>query len=178
MAHALSRVPLYFDNLMEVKCRPVPLCRLTRYPTICPPSHVTGVPALDSGGSATRREESREGCFLDPSWTKVGWPVTKGVRLCSETLLGWLVGEKGFETSDPLIPKKGLGRRTECFQSLALVLQPSHSCSITAFWGECKSSNGGPKPRVQTIPELDRRSSKANQLSDHFSLAEDYRPTL
>jgi hypothetical protein len=49
---------------------------------------------------------------------------------------------------EPLAQQKGLGCRAECFQSLTVVLQPSHSCSITSFWGECKSSNGSPRPGV------------------------------
>ena len=49
---------------------------------------------------------------------------------------------------DPLVPKKGLGCRAECFQSLAVMLRPSQSCSITSFWGECKSLNGSPKLRI------------------------------
>jgi len=52
---------------------------------------------------------------------------------------------RGFDT---LVPKKVLGSRTECFQSLTVVLQPSHSCSITSFRGECKPSNGSPRPGV------------------------------
>jgi hypothetical protein len=43
-------------------------------------------------------------------------------------------------TSDPLVPKKGLGCRTECFESLTVVLQPFYSCSITTFEDQCKSS--------------------------------------
>jgi len=50
--------------------------------------------------------------------------------------------------TEPLARKKVLGSRTECFQSLTVVLQPSHSCSVTSFKGECKSSNGSPKPGV------------------------------
>src|SRR5215831_9928678 len=40
--------------------------------------------------------------------------------------------------AENLVPKKGLGCRTECFQSLTVVLQPSHSCSIISVWNLCK----------------------------------------
>ena len=50
-------------------------------------------------------------------------------------------------TSDPLIPKKGLGCRAECFQSLRVVLQTSQSCSITPFGSECKSPKWQPQTR-------------------------------
>jgi hypothetical protein len=52
-----------------------------------------------------------------------------------------------------LVPKKGLGCRTGCFQSLTVVLQPTHSCSITSFWNECASSNGSPRPGVQAFEQ-------------------------
>ena len=42
------------------------------------------------------------------------------------------------------VPKMGLGCRAECFQSLTVVLRPSHSCSITPVWKVCKPSNGNP----------------------------------
>jgi hypothetical protein len=45
---------------------------------------------------------------------------------------------------ESLVPKKGLGRRAERFQSCVVVLQPSHSCSITSFRGVCKPSSGNP----------------------------------
>jgi hypothetical protein len=45
---------------------------------------------------------------------------------------------------DPLVPKKGLGCRAECFQSHRVALRPSHSCSITPVWNICKPSNGNP----------------------------------
>jgi hypothetical protein len=47
-------------------------------------------------------------------------------------------------TSDPLVPKKGLGCRVECFQSHTVVLQPSHSCPTPSVWSVCKPSNGNP----------------------------------
>jgi len=47
------------------------------------------------------------------------------------------------------VPKTGFGSRAECFQSLAVVLRPSQSCSITSFWHECKSSNGSPRREVR-----------------------------
>jgi hypothetical protein len=53
-----------------------------------------------------------------------------------------MVGERGFEPPTPLVPKKGLGCRAECFQSLAVVLRPSHFCSIIPVWTVCKPSNG------------------------------------
>jgi len=46
---------------------------------------------------------------------------------------------------DTLFPKTGFGSRVECFESLTVMLRPSQSCSITSFWGECKSLNGSPK---------------------------------
>src|SRR5438445_7721210 len=48
------------------------------------------------------------------------------------------------KSADPLVPKKGLGCRAECFQSHTVVLQPSPSCSITSFRVVCKPSNGNP----------------------------------
>jgi|SRR5215472_2008527 len=45
-------------------------------------------------------------------------------------------------------PNKELASRAACFQSLTVVLQPSHSCSNTSFSGECKSSNGSPTPGI------------------------------
>src|SRR5262245_56694453 len=47
-----------------------------------------------------------------------------------------------------LVPKKECRSRAECFQSIKVVLQPPHSCSITSFRSECKSSNGSQRPGV------------------------------
>ncbi len=82
-------------------------------------------------------------CFIPPTETfPLDLPAGKKPRRTR--------GE-GICTSAPLVPKKGLGRRVERFQSLTVVLRPSHSCSITSFQGECKSSNGSPKPGVHLM---------------------------
>ena len=54
-----------------------------------------------------------------------------------------MVRGEGICTSDPLVPKKGLGCRSECFQALRVMLRPSQSCSLTSL-----SANVSPRMEV------------------------------
>jgi len=58
---------------------------------------------------------------------------------------------EGFCTSDPVVPKKRLGRRAECSQSLTVVLQQSRSCPIIPVRNVCKPSNGNPHQGVTSF---------------------------
>jgi hypothetical protein len=44
----------------------------------------------------------------------------------------------------PLVPKKGLGCRAECFQSHEVVHRPSDSCSNIPIWNVCKPFSVNP----------------------------------
>src|SRR5262250_2242193 len=66
--------------------------------------------------------------------------------LCSMTLDG---KKSAFLHSRAPSPEKGMqGVARNAFESIKVVLQPPHSCSITSFRRECKSSNGSPGPGV------------------------------
>src|SRR5215468_3328666 len=66
--------------------------------------------------------------------------------LCSMTLDG---KKSAFLHSRAPSPEKGMQEsRAMLFESIKVVLQPPHSCSITSFRSECKSSNGSPRPGV------------------------------
>ena len=45
-------------------------------------------------------------------------------------------------------PEKGTRVVLNVFNLLQWCFDRSPSCPITSFWGECKSSNGSPKPGV------------------------------
>src|SRR5215813_5315763 len=99
-----------------------------------------------------------------------------------------MVGERGFEPPTPGSGKRELGCRSERFQSLALVLQPSHSCSECLFRTfisrHCSSKMFLPcicvrEKEVSFAGELTRRSrSFQEHLHEHprvgaSSIAED-----
>jgi hypothetical protein len=77
------------------------------------------------------------------------------VRIKSVWAMAKIAGTKNRRLSAEL------WSRTECFQSLTVVLQPSHSCSITPFWGECKSSNGSPTQPTSSV----QRSKTSRELT-------------
>jgi hypothetical protein len=57
----------------------------------------------------------------------------------------------------------GLGSRAKCFQPLRVMLRPPQSCSITPFWGECKSSMV--VPIEHSTPKFDTLGGQGFRLS-------------
>src|SRR5258705_8175180 len=74
-----------------------------------------------------------------------------------------MVGERGFEPPTPWSRKRYSGFVPNVFNLLQWCFNRLILCSVTSFKGECKSSNGSPKPGVHPCcHSVLSRSSLAN----------------